>query len=91
MFRCLLEVMASVITNTKKKTRTNCTSTFVPESLLPASFCPRVHVVFRSDVRLEKHFCEHYREGFRSLVSLGFSKALLSLLRALLQISSALL
>lgn len=70
MFSCLLEVMASVITNTKKKTRTNCTATFVPESLLSALFCPCVNVIFRSEVHSEKHSCEHYR---RRLQTCGFS------------------
>lgn len=49
----------------QKKTRTNCTSTFVPESLLSASFCPCVNVIFRSEVHSERHFCEHYRGGLQ--------------------------
>lgn len=37
----------------------------MPESLLSASFCPCVNVIFRSEVHSEKHLCEHYRGGLQ--------------------------
>lgn len=37
----------------------------MPESLLSASFCPCVNVIFRSEVHSEKHFCDHYRRGLQ--------------------------
>lgn len=74
MFRCLLEVHGfchhGYQKKKKKKTRTSCTSTFVPESHFPASFWPCVTLLCRSEVHSEKHSCEQCAEW---LSGRGFS------------------